>query len=500
MTSAPLPVFRRSLPVVPAVLLGALVVAMAVYWLAGSIAEERYRDVFIAAVVVQVGWVFVRWRMSVYLFMTYVVVEGFLVNYFYQIPELNLLKDTFTVALFGSLALQLAAHRVFPVPRTLWSIPFYAFAGIYLLQVFNPSLPNILVGLVGVRANLLFFLLTPVAFWFFNSRQRVLHFFQFMFWLSIPVSAFGIFQYFAGPAFMVSLSPGFARAVFFAFGLKPTPGSTYFRTFSTFVQTGSFGTYLGFVMLVSVALWTIPALRRFRPWILGGFVVQLTAMFTTGSRAPFVLFLFALAMTFALQRRVARLAPVILLIPLILWGSILVVGPGFVERFGSLMDLDFVQNRNLPLIQGWLAQSMEADWAGLGAGYASVSSRHVGETALNVNVVENGLAKVRFEGGLPGLVFYSIFVIALMIECVRAPQRTTDKEMRPLLSACSAFLFANLINIVMGTPFDVSPSNVYIWFFAGLLARASHFTPGETHDSRATAPGMAQPFPAESQK
>ena len=474
MTTSPLPVFRRAPAILPTAIAALLVVGVSIYWLAGSIAQEKYRNVLIAAVLVQVGWVVMRWRMSVYAFMVFVIVEGFLVNYFYQIPELNLLKDAFIISLFGVLALQLVAHSVFPFPRTIWSLPFFAFSAVYLLQVFNPSLPNVLVGLVGVRVNLLFFLLMPVAFWFFDSRERVLHFFQFLFWVSLPVSFFGIVQYLAGPSLMTSLSPGFSRAVYYAYGLRPTQEAIYFRTFSTFVHTGGFGMYLSFMMLVSVALWMIPSLRRFRVWILGGFIVQFIALLTTGSRGAFVWFLLALGMLFLLQRGRSRLVPLMLILPLILWGSMFVVGPGFVERFGSILDLDMVQGRNIPLMYGWLTESMKTDWAGLGAGYASVASRHAGVTPLNLIVVENGLAKIRFEAGLPGFFLYVIFILSLMLDCLHAPARTQDNEVRWIVGASAAFMFVCISSVTLGTPFDASPTNTYLWFFAGLLARAGY--------------------------
>ena len=137
-----------------------------------------------------------------------------------------------------------------------------------------------------------------------------------------------------------------------------------------------------------------------------------------------------------------------------------------------VLDLGFGDGRNMPLLTGWLAESIKTDWVGLGAGYACVASRHVGVTALNVGVVENGLAKIRFEAGWPGLVFYVIFILSLMLYCLRQALAVRDIQTRWFSSACATFLIVNLASVVLGTPFDASPTNVYIWFFTGFLARA----------------------------
>src|SRR3970040_2102894 len=82
---------------------------------------------------------------------------------------------------------------IFPVPRTSWILPFVLFGLVYTAQVFNPHLPNILVGLIGLRVSLLYALLMPVGYWFFDSRERSVRFFIFLTLISIPVAAFGIF-------------------------------------------------------------------------------------------------------------------------------------------------------------------------------------------------------------------------------------------------------------------------------------------------------------------
>jgi hypothetical protein len=452
-----------------------LVVAtlLVIRWLGQQISTEQFRNLIVAAVLMQAVWIFFKWRAGVLAFIVYVVLEGFIINYFHTVPELNLLKDMFAAVLFAVLLISLIMKgQGLALPRAAWIVPFIGFALIYSLQVFNPGLPNILVGLVGVRATLLFFILTPVAYWYFDSRESVTRFFEFMLWLSIPVAGFGILQSILGPGWVTSLSPGFGRAVFFAVGSKGLTSSSYFRTFSTFVHTGGFALFLCFSVLVCVALWLLPAWRDRRRVLAGVFVLQIWALFTTGARGAFLIVLLSVGILVVIQAGAHRLMPILLVIPLVMWASLYLIGTGVVERYETLLDAEFLAQRNAPLVQGWLADAMDSDWIGLGAGYASVASRHAGYTPLNVSVVENSLAKIRFEAGLPGLVFYVVFLGAMLWECITTPFRLRNPQLRWLVSVCCVYVFFNAILVVAGTPFDVSPTNTLIWFFLGLIAKA----------------------------
>jgi hypothetical protein len=468
------------------VLLTVALAAAGIFWAAPRAAHGNFGELLLGALAVQSIWILLRWRLSVHAFMVYVVFEGFLINYLVGFPQLNLVKDVFLGLLFVALAVHLIPRGDFPVPRFFWVPVFIAFGVVYAVQVFNPHLPNILVGLVGLRVTLLYFLMVPIAYWFFESRERALHFLKFMVGLSVPVAVFGIVQYFMGPAWMISLSPGFERAVFYAYGLDPQVENRYFRTFSTFVHTGGFSQYLALLMLLTVASWPLTRTLRHRVFLFLVFTVQFLALLTTGGRTSLIVFLSSLVLWLVLQRGTIRLAPVLALLPVLFMVMATTVGPGFLDRFASLLDLEYVQERNIPLLTGWFEESMKADWTGLGAGYASVASRHVGITPLNVSVVENGLAKMRFEAGLLGLILYTVLLICLMYFCARQAFRVTDPGVRWFSSACAAYVIVNVALVPIGTPFDVSPTNIYLWFFVGFLGRAPSLVaidPAETGPS-----------------
>ena len=460
--------------------------AAAILWVAPKAAQGDYRDLLVSFVVLQSLWIVLFWRMGVYLFMIYVVIEGFLINYFDGLSALNLVKDIFVVLLFVSVAVMLVVRHRAPIPRLGWVMPFAGFALVYTAEIFNPSLPSIFVGLVGLRVKLFYFLLTPVAYWFFDSRERVVRFFLFMVGLSIPVAGFGIVQYLKGPAWLMSISPGFARAVFFYAYEGAGPEGVSFRTFSTFVHTGAFSQYLALMMLITSALWGLYRIQTQRILIGVVLLIQFFALMTTGGRTSFVIFFACVGIWCFLQRASLRLAPVVVLLPVFLYTASFLLGASFTSRFATAIDPQVAQSRNVPLMVGWLEGAMQADWTGYGAGYASLASRHVGETPLNVGAVENGLAQIRYEAGVPGLILFVIFIVSLMVSCARQAFRTEDPAVRWFATSVAAFVLMNLILIPIGNPFDVMPTSVYLWFFAGFLGRVATLRPPEE------APNLAQ--------
>jgi hypothetical protein len=448
------------------------VVAVGLLWFATQISRDQAQNVLLAVLALQLLWIPMRWRASVYAFMVYVLIEGFMLNYFWNLPQLNLAKDVFILALFVVLAVATVTKRIFPIPWTGWLLPFLFFSLIYFIQVFNPKLPNIMVGLVGVRVMLLFALLVPIAYWFFDRRERIMRFFLFMAMASIPVSLFGIFQYFVGPGWLVTISPGFVRTLIFAVGDPAKGEALYFRTLSTFVSTGSFANYLWFMMIVSVALLNMKSLRAHRAWVLIALVLQFLAQLTSGGRGPFVFFGVSLVLFLSMRGKGFRLVPVLALLVIVFVVGLNLLGPVIQGRFQTILDWNLVRARNVPLGIGWLTSAMASDPMGYGAGYATVASRHAGVTDLNQKPVENTLARVRFETGIFGFLVYLVFIAAALVECIRVPTAIRNSELAWPAAACAAFILVNLtVSLPFATPFDISPSNVYIWFFLGFLAR-----------------------------
>ena len=90
-----------------------------------------------------------------------------------------------------------------------------------------------------------------------------------------------------------------------------------------------------------------------------------------------------------------------------------------------------------------------------------------------MGAVENGLAKMRFEAGIPGLILYVGFLLSFVLSSAGQALRVADSRVRWFATPIASFLILSVSFTPLGTPFDVSPTNVYLWFFAGFLGRAT---------------------------
>jgi O-antigen ligase len=230
--------------------------------------------------------------------------------------------------------------------------------------------------------------------------------------------------------------------------------------------------------------------------VLIALVLQFLAQLTSGGRAAFVFFGLSLVLFLSMRGKVFRLVPVLTLLVIVFVVGLNLLGPVIQGRFQTILDWNLVRARNVPLGIGWLTSAMASDAIGYGAGYATVASRHAGVTDLNQKPVENTLARVRFETGIVGFLLYLLFLAAAIVECVRIPMRIRDAELAWLAAACAAFILVSLtVSLPFATPFDISPSNVYIWFFLGFLARVPQlattpatFFPSAARWSRSSIP------------
>jgi hypothetical protein len=455
------PDFLITLPVL-------LLVVFALPWIAFRVAYQQYVPLIVGVfIVADICFTFAWWRASVYLFAFYVLVEGFLINT-YSLPALNLLKDAQLFLIFFRLALSLIARRTFPVPQTSWVIPYLLFALYYIAEIFNPLLPTILVGLIGARVTLEFFLCFIVAYWFFNDRAQVMRFLRFHNWLSIPIAAFGVVQYFTGPDLLLRISPGFQRAIFYANDPKHPEAGFYFRTLSTFASSSGLSQYLWVAAMLSLAL-MLASPRPFDKWMArGALLVQACGTLSTGGRGPFLLLFVSMFLSFWLMGRVrqAFLSGALVLSCLLV--SMIFLGPVVQARFASLLDLEMIRDRNTGLAVGEFEGSMQSPIVGLGAGIGCAASNRL-DANMAVVGSENQFARIRNEGGLAGLALFVVLTGAIFLETWREAKQLHDGQLKAIGCIAASFCLTNIMTFPIGQPLDVPPLNFYFWFLLGLL-------------------------------
>lgn len=455
------PDFLITLPVV-------LLVVLALPWLAMRVAYQQYVPLIVGVFIfADICFTFAWWRASVYLFAVYVLVEGFVINT-YSLPTLNLLKDAQLLLIFFRLALSLVARRMFPVPHTGWVIPFFMFAVYYLAEIFNPLLPSMLVGLIGARVTLLFFLCFIVGYWFFNDRVQVMRFLRFHNWVSIPISAFGVVQYFTGPDLLLRISPGFERAIFYANDPKNPEAGFYFRTISTFASSAGLSQYLWVAAILSLALMLTSPRPGDKLMARVALLAQACGMLSTGGRGPFILLFVSVFLAFWLMRRLrqAFLSATLLLACLLV--SMIFLGPVVQARFASIFDLEMIRDRNTALAVGEFEGSMQSPVVGLGAGIGCAAANRL-DPNLAVVGSENQFARMRNEGGLAGLALFLALTVTLFVETLRQARLLHDPQLQVIGCLAATIPLINILLFPIGQPLDIPPTNFYFWFLLGLL-------------------------------
>jgi len=432
------------------------------------VAYQQYVPLIVGVfIVADICFTFAWWRASVYLFSFYVLVEGFLVN-MYALPELNLLKDAQLLLIFFRLALSLIARRTFPVPHTAWVIPYFMFAVYYIAEIFNPLLPSVLVGLIGARVTLLFFLCFVVGYWFFTDREQVIRFLRIHNWLSIPISVFGVVQYFTGPDLLLRISPGFARAIYYASDPNNPKGEYYFRSISTFASSAGLSQYLWVAAMLSLALLAVSRRPLDRITACVALLAQACGTLTTGSRGPFILLFVSVFLAFGLMGRLRQAVMAATLLLACLLVSMIFLGPVVQGRFASILDFEMVRDRNSALAMGEFQESMDSPIVGLGAGRGcSATARLYPE--LQIAGSENQFARIRYEAGLAGLALFFVMSAAIFFETWRATRSLRDPQLMLIGCIAASYCLTSILIFPVGQPLDIPPANFYFWFLLGLL-------------------------------
>jgi hypothetical protein len=443
------------------------VASILVWWLAFQVAYEQYKYVLVGTILlVDVCITYAWWRASVYFLLGYILVEGFFVNAFSS-TELNLLKDAQMILIFLRLSTSLIARRAFPVPRATWVVPYGLFALVYTAEIFNPYLPSILVGLIGMRVTLLFFLAFVISYWFFDGRERVMSFLRFHNCLSFPVAAFGIVQYFTGPALLLRISPGFSRAIYYAFDANDPTSATYFRTISTFASTSGFSQYLWIAAILTTALMLGTTRRSDIIACRLALLVQACALLTTGSRGAFIFLFLAIVMGFALMGHLLRAVSGGLILLAFFGVSTILLGSRVVNRYSTLLDLEMIGERNSNIGLGQMEAADRTSVAGYGAGRGCAATNR-----LYPDVVvgsENELARIRYETGLAGLILFSGAMFILLVDTLRKARFLGDSRLRAIGCLAATIPLTAILTLPVGQPLDVPPVNFYFWFLLGLL-------------------------------
>jgi hypothetical protein len=431
------------------------------------------RILLVALGCVAVAWSVRRWRLAVQAAMLLLVFEGAIRKW--------LLPGAQDLVYFAKDAVLLGAYagfffhgrsRRWPLPQAPFLYAALACAAaLGLVQIFNPLLPNILVGALGFKAYFLYVPLLFVVPAVFRDDAELARFLKRYLLIVFPVVALSVAQFFSPPGSILNTYA------------QPTESSSI-STFgsSKFVRaTGTFSYisgYTSYLLVTTILILMILTTTRWR--FRGNLVIYaalgtvLLGIMTSGSRGP----IFLLSLVFPVywwlgvvrEKQSGRTFVRLLLGVSLLAAGLTSAGDQAVaaysqrasgsEDIASRLAFPFVSPAHMLPYAGLFG-------FGIGATHQAASALTGGvENPLLVNVTpEAESGRVMLELGPLGFLLVYAVRCALAAFTFRQVLRLRTAFHRAL--AISALLFF-LIQIPGGVVFDAT-AGVYYWFLAGLV-------------------------------
>jgi hypothetical protein len=350
--------------------------------------------------------------------------------------------------------------------------PLVLLALVGVVELLNPALPNLAVGLFGLRAYLLYaplLYLVPAAL---GDAARMRRFAFTLVVLGVVPLVLGVAQFWSPPDSVLNR---------YAWDEELAPGVATFgeagrvRITGTFSYISGHTAFLTLVAILGVAL-VVGERRRWVRWGLTGVLVLAGGnLFMTGSRGPFLVLGAAIPAVLLLSVRgtyrawLPRLAAGGLALSAVAAGSVALFPDAvaaFVERTRGTEDL---ADRLVGIVREPLWALSEAGLGGWGIG-----SRHQATAFLVADwpepppAAEGEWERIILEVGPIGFGLVLLARCLVVREAWRAWCRCPEPSVRPLLAAA-------LVLVLTGLPGNLvfnHTASLFYWFMAGVSTAA----------------------------
>jgi hypothetical protein len=452
-------------------------------------------------------WSVRRWRTAIQLALVLMVFEGAIRKW--------LVPGAQDLIYFAKDVLLLGAYVGFFRDRPRLRLRLPALPALYvvlalaallgLLQIFNPALPNLLVGIFGFKAYFFYVPLLFVVPAAFPDDAALYRFLRRYALLAIPVSLLAVAQFFSPASSPLNTYARSGEDAYVAtFG-----SSTYVRVTATFSFITGYTTYL--LAMAILILGLLGAGRwRFRGHLpmFGALGMTLLGMLMSGSRGPvlLLLLLFPFYWWLAVIRERgggATFSRLVLALALMA-GTLSLTSQKAVDAFlGRAAGVSDVSNRvSSPLLSPFELLP-DAGLVGFGIGAThqtamTLAPNVVPYSWLHGLLVEVESGRVMLELGPIGFLLIYFTRLYLTVYAFLQARRLRTRFHRAMATASFLFLLAAIPG---GVVFDVT-SDLYYWFFAGLLMlvvrldREAARKAARAADARPPAAVALQPEPA----
>ena len=372
-------------------------------------------------------------------------------------------------------------------PLTGW---IFAFVVVVAVQLFNPGGVSFKHGLASTRPHLEFVPLFFLGYAVMQSHKRLKQFLLILIVVAAANGLVGMVQFGMSPAQLASWGPGYAARIaggngISARGFVDTTGQRRVRPFGLGADQG-FGGSVGLLAAPAVlALLSLPGDPRLRLAAGALSVGVVLAVVTSQARVAVIATVVAIVAYLGLvssrrvvpsasRRRALRIVCGIASGVLIAYGAISVLAANtnshLFDRYASITPSK-VLSTAYSYRAGTIADVPNYAVAyplGAGIGKTGPAGNTAGGTGNYALDAESEPTYLLIELGLPGLIVLTAFQLRFLGLSFKI-RRLRDLELRLLLAAVAAPLFAIFASGFAGITTASTPGAPYFWFASGIL-------------------------------
>jgi hypothetical protein len=416
------------------------------------------------------------WRLSVFLALAYLPVEGILwVALYPHTAPAALAKDLLFVipAYVGFFYSYMKSGRNFIFPG-FPLLPVVLFAGLVVVEIFNPLLSRLLVGLVGAKIWLFYIPMAFLGYQLIRSRSDLDRLLNVMCLVAIIPAVIGIVEavlYYTGhSSFVYSLYGSAGSAVTQGFAAISVGGAGFRRVPSTFSFVAQYYIFMTSMVAFGYAWWRrAPTGSLSRNLRLVAWLLFLVAALTSGARG---------ALAFV---------PLLLIAILLIDGRLGISSIGIFAALGAGLALmialvgasatgtvsDLITNARIQIHSVFITGLRDAShhlFLGSGTGSDTNAARYVsGSFSATGGWQESYLAKSILELGIVGLALIATVFGSIIVRGLRIRRRLRDPGLIAMASAILGLMIWGIAYTVKAQYLDFDPLNLYFWLFTGVL-------------------------------
>lgn len=447
-----------------------------------------------------------NWRMGLYLFLAWLILEDFARKFMGNNMLVYFGKDILVAIVYLAFLFARKRRSVAFFRPPFW-VPLMLFVWLGVLQIANPNSPSIFYGLLGFKLYFYYIPLMFLGYALICSEDDLRRFLLFNLAIAAVVALLGVIQGAGGAAFLSprELAPEL-RPLGQLTRTAPISGARISAPTSVFVSSGRFAWYviLMFILgLGAVSRQLLRPLGRTGKLVLLGVGIIFLAAVMSASRGCIVycaasVFVMGIGMLWGgpltergrirLRKSLFRSALAIALV----FSFMMVFFPEAVSgRLAFYYETMALSSPNSELIYrvrdypvaNFLEVFNYPEWPlGYGTGTGSLGMQYVvrilGAPPPPALMIENGYGTLLLEMGIPGPILWILWTTALVFYGWRVVKRLKRTSLFPVAFSILWFAFLLLFPFTYGgtAPYQNFVYNAYFWLLVGILFRLPTLT------------------------